>query len=70
MNNVNLMIKTNEKKQFQSNGDCELNSVPRKDDYFVKGDIIYLVEYVAFDMYNGIDLYISETDISSLAVTE
>ncbi|NQV77562.1 MAG: hypothetical protein HQ490_04315 [Lutibacter sp.] len=70
MNKVNLMIRTKDDKMFQSNGDCEINSVPRKDDYFIKSNTIYLVEYVAFDMENGIDLYLLETDISSLAITE
>ena len=70
MNKIHLMIRTKEDKRFQSNGDCELNSVPRKDDFFIKKDIIYRVEYVSFNDENGIDLYLLETDISSLSVTD
>lgn len=70
MNKINLMIRTGDVKIFQSNGDCELTSVPRKGDFFTKDETIYRVDYVSFDSENGIDLYLVETDISSLAVTE
>ena len=70
MTKVNLMIRTKNDKLFQSQGEHELSSVPRKGDYFTRFETIYSVEYVAFDENDGVDLYILETDIESLAVVK
>lgn len=70
MQRVNLMIKTQYDKTYQSQGDFELSTVPRKGDYFSRKETIYLVEYVCFDEINGADIFLIETNISSLAVIE